>query len=117
MRLLILAFLLATPLAMPAQMPASPRHPTPHAVIRSAPEVATIPRANRQLLEGSLIRRRTVTGGVIGFVVGAAAGAFVGCLANRDDYGVLCGGQGDTKVLVGAGVGAVVGALVGGRYL
>jgi gas vesicle protein len=58
-------------------------------------------------------RRPNVTGGIIGFVVGAAAGATVGCLANKDDYGVFCGGQDDTKVVVGAAVGGVVGAAIG----
>lgn len=58
-------------------------------------------------------RRPNTTGGIIGFVVGAAAGATVGCLANKDDYGVFCGGQDDTKVVVGAVIGGAVGAAVG----
>jgi hypothetical protein len=58
-------------------------------------------------------RKPNVTGGIIGFVVGAAAGATVGCLANKDDYGVFCAGQNDTKVVVGALVGGVAGAAVG----
>jgi hypothetical protein len=58
-------------------------------------------------------RHANVTGGIIGFVVGAAAGATVGCLANKDDYGVFCAGQNDTKVVVGALVGGVAGAAVG----
>lgn len=58
-------------------------------------------------------RKPNVTGGIIGFVVGAAAGATVGCLANKDDYGVFCAGQNDTKVVVGALVGGAAGAAVG----
>ncbi|HET6763371.1 MAG TPA: hypothetical protein VFH27_06855 [Longimicrobiaceae bacterium] len=58
-------------------------------------------------------RGYSVVGGVAGFVVGAAAGGALGCLANRDDYGVFCGGQDDTKVFVGAALGAAVGAALG----
>jgi hypothetical protein len=57
--------------------------------------------------------RPNVTGGIIGFVLGAAAGATVGCLANKDDYGVFCAGQNDTRVVAGALVGGAVGAAVG----
>ncbi len=61
----------------------------------------------------TLPKKPSLLGGVIGFVVGAAAGFTLGCLANKDDYGVFCGGQNDTKVFVGAAVGGVVGATVG----
>lgn len=57
--------------------------------------------------------RLSVLGGVGGFVLGAAVGGALGCAANRDDYGVFCGGQDDTKVYVGAAIGAVAGAALG----
>jgi hypothetical protein len=68
-------------------------------------------------LEQSRGRKRSVPGGVLGFVLGVAAGGALGCLANRDDYGVFCGGQNDTKVVVGAALGAVAGAALGAVLL
>ena len=50
---------------------------------------------------------------MVGAVAGAAIGAALGCLANRDDYGVFCGGQSDTKAVIGAVVGAGAGAWIG----
>ena len=64
-------------------------------------------------LEQSRGRKLSVAGGVAGFLVGGAAGAALGCLANRDDYGVFCGGQSDTKVAVGALLGGAAGAALG----
>lgn len=64
-------------------------------------------------LEQSRGRKLSVAGGVLGFLVGGAGGAALGCLANRDDYGVFCGGQSDTKVVVGAALGGAAGAALG----
>lgn len=64
-------------------------------------------------LERSRGRRLSVAGGVGGFLLGAAAGGALGCLANRDSYGVYCGGQDDTTVFVGAALGGAAGALLG----
>ena len=64
-------------------------------------------------LEQSRGQKLSVGGGVIGFLVGGAGGAALGCLANRDDYGVFCGGQSDTKVVVGAALGGAAGAALG----
>lgn len=64
-------------------------------------------------LEQSLGRRPNVVAGVIGAVLGAGIGGVVGCAANADSYGVFCGGQDDTKVVVGASAGAVLGGLAG----
>jgi membrane associated rhomboid family serine protease len=64
-------------------------------------------------VEQSRGRRLSVAGGVLGFLVGGAGGAALGCLANRDDYGVFCGGQSDTKVVVGAALGGAAGAALG----
>ena len=72
-----------------------------------------IPLARIERIERSAGRRRSLPGGIAGFVVGAAAGGAVGCLANSDDYGVFCGGQSDTKVAVGAAVGGIAGAALG----
>ena len=58
-------------------------------------------------------KKPSLPGGVAGFVLGAAAGGVVGCMANKDDYGVFCAGQDDTKVIVGAALGAAVGATLG----
>jgi hypothetical protein len=60
-------------------------------------------------------RRLSVAGGIVGGVVGAAAGVALACLANRDSYGVYCGGQNDTKLLVGGVIGAGVGGWLGAR--
>ncbi len=55
-----------------------------------------------------------MTWGIVGGVLGAAAGGFaLGCLANRDSYGVLCGGQNDTKLAIGAVTGGLAGAALG----
>ncbi len=64
-------------------------------------------------LEVSRGHKPSIVGGVAGFVLGGAIGALaLGCLANRDDYGVVCAGQNDTKFWTGAiGGGAVMGLL------
>ncbi|MES2124962.1 MAG: hypothetical protein V4503_09795 [Gemmatimonadota bacterium] len=64
-------------------------------------------------LEISRGRHSSLPATVLGFFGGAALGGFgLGCLANRDDYGVLCGGQHDTRLVVGAGLGGLLGAFV-----
>lgn len=76
-------------------------------------ESLTIPRNTVTRLEQSLGKKPNVTGGIIGGLLGVAAGGALGCLANKDDYGVYCAGQDDTKVIVGAVVGGLAGAAVG----
>ena len=78
---------------------------------------STIPLAGIARLESSRGRRASLWGGGVGLVLGAAVGAAAGCSVNRDDYGVFCGGQSDTKVAVGAVLGAAAGAFLGGRLL
>ena len=73
----------------------------------------TIAMAMVTRLERSRGRKLSVAGGVLGFLIGGAGGAALGCLANRDDYGVFCGGQSDTKVVVGAVLGGAAGAALG----
>ena len=75
--------------------------------------VVMIPMRSVARIEQSRGRKPGVAGGVVGLVLGAAAGGALGCLANRDDYGVFCGGQSDTKVVLGAAVGAAGGAVLG----
>jgi hypothetical protein len=65
------------------------------------------------VLEVSQGRSTSMVGVVIGGLLGTAAGGALGCAANRDDYGVFCGGQSDTKVFVGAALGAAAGAALG----
>jgi hypothetical protein len=71
-------------------------------------------RVGPEAVELNARRRVNVTGLVIGAVVGAAVGGALACLANRDDYGVYCAGQNDTKVVIGAVIGAGVGGWIGG---
>jgi hypothetical protein len=73
----------------------------------------TIPLANITQVEVSRGRQPNVVGGVVGLLLGAAAGGAIGCAANSDDYGVYCGGQDDTKVIVGAVLGGAAGAALG----
>jgi hypothetical protein len=54
--------------------------------------------------------RWTALGAFGGGTVGALAG---GCLANKDDYGVACGGQDDTKYVIGGIVGGLAGGALG----
>jgi hypothetical protein len=72
-----------------------------------------LPLANIARVEVSEGRRLSVTAGVIGFLLGGAAGSALGCAANRDDYGVFCAGQSDTKVFTGALLGGLGGAALG----
>jgi hypothetical protein len=82
-------------------------------VLLTASSSTAIPRAGIIRLELSRGRKPSVPGGIAGLVLGAAAGGAVGCLANRDSYGVFCAGQSDTKVVVGAVVGGAAGATLG----
>lgn len=78
-----------------------------------ADTATSIPLAAIRTIEVSGGRKANLLGGVVGFVLGAGAGAALGCLANEDDYGVYCGGQDDGKVIGGAILGGAVGAAVG----
>ena len=81
--------------------------------LQSGGSPLTIAMTTVSRLEQSRGRKLSVAGGVLGFLVGGAGGAALGCLANRDDYGVFCGGQSDTKVAVGAVLGGAAGAALG----
>jgi hypothetical protein len=119
---------------LPATMLSAQQAPSTRADLVASPSVVTLagtpptlaPAAALWLAESpntsldrslSASRRYSVGGGVVGFVVGAAAGGALGCLANKDDYGVFCGGQDDTKVFVGAALGAAAGAVLGAVLL
>lgn len=114
------AALLLTSLLLPlparAQAPARVAGPTAQGSalvttrVRSTAGTLPIGRAEMQAA-----RRRSVAGGIGGFLVGGAAGAALACLANEDDYGVYCGGQNDTIVFLGAALGATIGAYLGSR--
>jgi hypothetical protein len=83
-------------------------------VLQTTAATLTVPISSIMRLELSSGRKLSKIGGVAGLLVGAGAGGFaLGCLANRDDYGVLCGGQNDTKFVVGAVVGGLAGAALG----
>lgn len=73
----------------------------------------SIPRENILRLEQSLGRKPSVPAGIVGALVGVLAGGALGCLANKDDYGVYCGGQDDTKVIVGAALGGIAAGILG----
>lgn len=64
-------------------------------------------------VEFSRGRRPGVVGGVVGFLAGAVLGGVIGCAANRDSYGVFCGGQDDTTVFGAAALGGVAGGAAG----
>ena len=64
-------------------------------------------------VEVSRGRKSGIVGGVVGLLLGAAAGGVLACTANRDDYGVFCGGQDDTKLVIGAAIGGAAGAALG----
>ena len=70
------------------------------------PHVFAFERIRR--VEASSGRKPSIVAGVVGALLGAGIGGAIGCAANRDSYGVFCGGQSDTKVVVGAVVGGVV---------
>ena len=72
-----------------------------------------IPRETIAKLEQSMGKKPNATTGIIGAILGAGVGGALGCLANKDDYGVYCGGQDDTKVIVGAVLGGLAGGAAG----
>jgi hypothetical protein len=75
--------------------------------------VLSIPLASISRVELSRGRKPSIAGGVAGLVLGGAAGGALACMANRDDYGVFCGGQDDSKLIVGAALGGVAGTALG----
>lgn len=98
--------MLFLPLVLLTTAPVDSVRPVPAALL--APASRMIP-----FLPAEARRRPNLLAGAIGLVVGAAAGGALACLDNRDDYGVYCGGQNDTKVAVGAALGGVAGAAAG----
>ena len=72
-----------------------------------------LPLASVTRLEQSQGKKPNLPAGILGLLLGAGIGGALGCLANPDDYGVFCGGQDDTKVIVGAVLGGVAGGLAG----
>jgi hypothetical protein len=82
-------------------------------VLARGESVDSIPLARITRAELSRGKKPNVIGGVVGFLLGGAAGGVLACAANRDDYGVFCGGQNDTKLMVGAALGGAAGAAVG----
>jgi hypothetical protein len=85
-----------------------------HLLVKADDRSHRIPLSAVRRLEVSRGRKASVTGGVLGTVVGGAMGSVaMGCLANKDDYGVACGGQDDTKFLIGALVGGLAGGVLG----
>jgi hypothetical protein len=72
-----------------------------------------VPLASITRLEVSRGRKPNIVAGIVGFLLGGATGGVLACTANRDDYGVFCGGQDDSKLIVGAVLGGAVGAAVG----
>lgn len=88
--------------------------PAPADTARPVPaRLLAAPSRMVSLLPDEARRRPNYLAGAIGLVIGAGAGGALACLANRDDYGVYCAGQDDTKVAVGAAMGGVAGALAG----
>jgi hypothetical protein len=82
-------------------------------VLSRGAAMVTLPLVSITQVEVSRGRTPSVAGGVVGFLLGAAAGGALACAANRDDYGVYCGGQEDTKLVLGAALGGVTGAALG----
>jgi hypothetical protein len=58
-------------------------------------------------------RELSITGGIVGALLGAAVGGALACLANRDSYGAYCAGQNDTVLVIGVVIGAGVGGWIG----
>ena len=82
-------------------------------LIYEGERAVTFPFDDIDIVEVSGGRSYSTVGIIVGGVLGAAVGGALGCAANRDDYGVYCGGQSDTKVFVGAALGAAAGAALG----
>jgi hypothetical protein len=81
--------------------------------LSSGGTTVSVPVAAIRRLELSTGRSPGLAGGIVGGLLGVGVGGFLGCVANRDSYGVLCGGQDDTKVIVGAALGGLAGGLAG----
>ena len=82
-------------------------------VLRSENGLLSFSPRNLARIEQSAGRKPNVTMGVVGLVAGAAVGGVIGCAVNSDSYGVFCGGQDDTKVVVGASLGGIAGGMLG----
>jgi hypothetical protein len=82
-------------------------------VLSCGASMITLPLASITRVEVSRGQKPNVAGGVVGFLLGAAAGGALACTANRDDYGVFCAGQDDSKLVLGAALGGVAGAALG----
>jgi hypothetical protein len=82
--------------------------------LRTEERTEVIPTESIRRLEVSTGRSPSRTWAGVGVLVGGSTGAFVGgCLANKDDYGVLCGGQDDTRYVIGGVVGGLAGGILG----
>jgi hypothetical protein len=82
--------------------------------LEPGPAPAAIPLGQLRGLEVSLGRKPSVLRTTIAAFIGATVGTFaVGCLANRDSYGLLCLGQDDSKFVIGFVAGGLVGAAIG----
>ena len=82
-------------------------------VLSAGSSPLTFPLNSISRLELSRGHKASIPGGVVGFILGGAAGGVIGCAVNTDDYGVFCAGQDDTKVYVGAALGGAIGAALG----
>ena len=83
-------------------------------LFRDDGEPRRIPLSAISRIDVSRGRKTSKTRVILGAVVGGAVGSVaMGCLANKDDYGVACAGQDDTKYLVGGILGGVAGGLLG----
>ena len=72
-------------------------------VLRAEGVPRTIPLRTIEVLEVN--RGRAPGPTLAGLLLGTAVGFALGCAANRDDYGVYCGGQSDATVFTGAALG------------
>jgi hypothetical protein len=82
-------------------------------VLSSGASVYSIPLGRITEVELSRGRKPSVAGGIVGLLLGGAAGGVLACAANRDDYGVFCAGQDDSKLIIGAALGGAAGAALG----
>jgi hypothetical protein len=81
--------------------------------LQTGTSLVTIPLDRISRLEQSRGKSFGIAGGIIGALLGTGVGMVAGCLVNQDDYGVFCGGQDDTKVIVGGVLGGVSGGILG----
>jgi hypothetical protein len=82
-------------------------------VLQSSSGLLSFPAHDIAIIEQSAGRKPNLAVGLAGMLVGVALGGVAGCAVNADSYGVFCGGQDDTKVVVGAVAGGLTGALLG----